>query len=303
MTKRYALPGWKVRLLAPAPDISQMLFVYDTLEADPTLIGAAFPNLEHAGFLLSWPKFRSDTLSVELAPPPQGWSVFGLTGTRPGRDVEIGNLQLGAIAWFLLFEWNPVRSAWDALLVGQDALRPQRTSLTPEFVLPTMFLARMAHFPLERGVQSVPAAWVHCFAQAQMRLLPLITGLFKEWRGGPSSAAKRYRSLSQSPLLPLQQEEEEALSQWQEVFGDAMLDQVHAAERLEPTIMRGLDATSTRLWADATLNFGYPHTQLIEALLPISQWQPSPPGPERLYPENISSLEVLQKVWNRWRTK
>ena len=43
--------------------------------------------------------------------------------------------------------------------------------------------------------------------------------------------------------------------------------------------------------------------KLIEALLPIAQWQPSPPGLERLYPENIASLGALRLAWTRWRAK
>lgn len=303
MTRRYSLPGWELHLLAAAPDMSQVLFAYDTLEADLTLVGAALPNLEHASVLPSMPTLRSDTRSVELPPPPHGWAVFGLQGSRPGRDVEIGNVQLGAVAWFLLFEWDPVRSAWDALLAGQDVLRPQKTSLMPEFILPAMFLTRMAHFPLVRGSKNVAPVWVACFAQAQSSLLPLITAFYKEWMTGTSESARRYRQLARSPLPALQPEQEEALSNWQEVFGDALLDQVRKAERLEPAIMRGLDATSTQLWTDARLAFGRQHTQLIEALLPIAQWQPSPPGPKRLYPETIASLRTLWQMWNRWRTE
>jgi hypothetical protein len=199
MTRRYSLPGWELHLLAAAPPISQILFAFDTLEADLTLIGAALPNIEYAGILPAMPTFRSDTRTIELPPPPNGWAAFGLLGTRRGTDVEIGNLQLGALAWFLLFEWNPSRSAWDALLEGQDALRPQKTSLTPEFILPAMFVTRMAHFPFERGIRNVATVWVACFAQAHTSLLPVISGCSRcghtarvvrqsaigSWRGQP----------------------------------------------------------------------------------------------------------------------
>lgn len=302
MTKRYPLPDWEAHRLAEAPGISQMLFVYDTQEVDQTLVGAAFPNLEKAELLSSRPTFRSDRLSIKWPSIPAGWSEFGLFGTRPGSDVEKGSLQMGAIAWFFFFEWNPVRSAWDALLAGQDALRPQKTSLTPEFILPAIFLTRMAHFPFDGGAHRVGRQWIPCFAHAQAHLLPLITGLFREWVHGSSQAAQRYRQLSRSKLSS-QPDQEEAISLWQRTFGNALLEQVRTTERVEPTLIRGLDTASTQLWTDGAFSFVPQHSQLIRALLPIAQWQPHPPAAETLHLGNTESLESLFQAWSRWRTQ
>jgi hypothetical protein len=301
MSNRYVLPEWKMRQLVTAPDISQVLYVYDTLVADPVLIGAAFTALERVRFLPFWPINHPDPLPFELAPPPEGWAACGLQGTSPGRDAESETPLARSPAWFLIIEWNPERSAWYALLDGQETLQRQTTSQVPEGILPTMFLARMADFRLERDIQNVAVAWVPCLAQAQARLLPLIAGLFHVWMQGSSSAAERYRSLSQSPLPSLQPEQVEALSQWEAMFGTLLLHQVRKAERPEQVIMRALDATSTELWVSGPTGRFFPlQKQLIDALLPIALWQPRPPGPKTPHPERIASLEALRRVWDNW---
>jgi hypothetical protein len=302
MTKQYPLPDWEAHCLAEAAGISQMLFVYDTQEVDRTLIGATFPDLEKAELLSSRPAFRSDRFSIKWPSIPAGWSEFGMFGPRPGSIVEEGSLQIGAIAWFFFFEWDPVRSAWNALLDGQDSLRPQKTSLTPEFILPSMFLTRMAHFPFDGGIHRVGKQWVACFTQAQTSLLPLITGLFREWMNGSSQAARRYRRLSRS-RLSLQPDQEAAILLWQRTFGSALLEHVRGTERLEPTLIRRLDTASAQLWTDGAFSFDPQRSQLIRALLPIAQWQPHPPASETLHLENTESLESLFQAWSRWRAQ
>lgn len=302
MANRDALPGWEECQLATVPGICRMLYIYDTLEVDPALIGAAFPALERARVLPSWPVLRLDTLPFELAPPPDGWAVCGLQGVRSGRDAESEHLWPGTSAWSLIVEWNSVQSAWHALLAGQETLHQQTTSLMPECILPAMFLARMADVRLERDIQSVAAAWVPCFAQAHTRLLPLMIGLFQVWAQGSSNTDKRDRRFLLSPQPSLQPEQAEALSQWEAMFGTLLLNQVRKAERPMPVIMRALDMTSTELWVGGhTGIFGDHHTQLIEALLPIALWQPRPPGPKNPHPDRIASLEALRRVWVRWR--
>ena len=149
--------GWNTIRLAEAAGISQITMSYNAAVVDPMRVGATLPNLEHAGFFSDRTRLPRQ-LDLGLLTP--GWREFGMIGNQRDRELDLGQYRAGVTAWVLAFEWHPSRCAWDALLEAQETIRPQRLSLTPDLLLPCMFLTRMAHFPLtveERG----PAAQDH----------------------------------------------------------------------------------------------------------------------------------------------
>jgi hypothetical protein len=289
---------WPAIRLAEASGISQVTLFYDPDYVEPTRSGAVFPNLERVGFVPDRRLLRA----MDLGQPEAGWQEFGLMGNRPGSDRVIGNVRVGMTAWVLLFEWNPQRSAWEALLEAQDTLRPERLSLGPDFLLPLMFLTRMAFFPIGPGRGNTAARWTPCMASAQEQLAPLITGFLVTWVHGSSQAAARYRqSIERLPKHGIDQRQ--ALSDWRQTFGMELLTALETAERLEPLIIRELEAASVRLWTEPTFPVPKGTMRFISGLLPIARWQPTPPGPREIPERASTSLETLLRWWKAWRLR
>lgn len=292
------LPGWQTWGLAEAPGISKLTMTIDTEVVSPDRLGAAFPNLEATGFLAG----RESLAYLDIGQLTPGWREFGMMSFRGGSELTIGRYGAGAMAWALFFEWDPVRNAWEALVEAQDTIRPQRTSLTPDFILPCMFLTRMASFPIAVGERGPAAQWVYCFARAQKRLSPLIIGLFVEWMRGSSQAAARYRRLTGKGNPTFLDEQQKALKRWRTIFGPDLIEAAHAAERIEPVVIRGLDEGSSRLWSEGTLDVPERLVDFASGLLPIARWRPVPPGPNTLAEGTLESLATLAQAWADWRT-
>ena len=143
---------------------------------------------------------------------------------------------------------------------------------------------------------------ITCAALAHTRLTPLLVGLFTHWLGGESQAARRYRAASGAGRPIHQADEKRALSQWRELVGTELLEQLCTAERPEPLIMRALETASVQLWTDRTSAVPEHVKGLVRGLLPIARWQPRPPGPQRLDLDALSSLEALFHQWTLWRS-
>jgi hypothetical protein len=297
---RQKLPGWQTWGFADAPGISKITMLVDTEIVEPNRIGAAFPNLEAAAFL----KSRESLAGLDFGQLTPGWHEFGMMSFRGGSEVTAGRYGAGAMAWALFFEWNPLRNndAWEALLEAQETIRPKRTSLMPDFIIPLMFLTRMAAFPVILGERGQAAQWTYCFARSQKRLSPLVIGLFVEWMRGSSQAAARYRGLTGGGHPTLLDEQKKALKRWQMIFGTDLIEAVRKAERVEPTIFRGLDAGSARLWSDSALEVPEQLVDFAAGLLPVARWQPSPPGPGTLAEGDLESLATLSQAWKNWRS-
>jgi len=283
--------------LAEAAGMSQFTLLYDEEIVEPMRIGAAFPNLKDISFLTG----REELPMLDFGRLPPGWREFGMLGQRPQSGLDFGRLQTGAMAWVLFFAWDPVRSAFDAFLQAQDTLRPRLMSLTPDFVLPCMYLTRMASFPLSFGERGPAVQWLSCFAQAQRRLFPLITGLYVEWIRGSSQAAARYRTSTGTGYPPFSEDQRQALTRWKNLFGTRLIDQARSTERIEPVLIRGLEAGSSELWTDRELEVPEKLLGFAAALLPIARWQPEPPGPEQLEEQAIDTLDTLLQAWEDWR--
>ena len=291
--------AWNTIRLAEAAGISQITMGYSSAMVDPMRVGAALPNLEHAGFFSDRARLPKPLDLGSLTP---GWREFGMIGHQRDRELDLERYRVGVTAWVLVFEWHPRRSAWDALLEAQETIRPQRLSLTPDLLLPCMFLARMAHFPLTVEERGPAAQWITCAALAHTRLTPLLVGLFTHWLGGQSQAARRYRAATGAGCPIHQADEKRALTQWTQLVGTELLEQLSTTERPEPVIMRALEAASIQLWTDQASTVPEQVKRLVRGLLPIARWQPHPPGPEHLDLDALSSLEALFHQWTSWRS-
>lgn len=285
------MPGWQAMQLADAPEISRFTLLYDTEVVEPMRIGAGLPNLRHIGFL---PDRAS--LPFHFGSKKPGWKEFGMLGSRPRSEVTQGGIQASTFAWVLLFEWNPLRSAWDAFIDAQDTLQPQLLSLTPDFLLPCIFLTRMAPLPFMLGETSRAAEWLPCFASAQSRLSPLLISFFVAWLRGNSKSATRYRAAT-GPAPDYTKEQRDAQMLWKETFGQEFLQRVLAAERVEPTILRGIEAASSQLWTDRSLSIPPRAMPLVSGLLPIYCWQEQPAIAKSLDAGALSSLNTLTQQW------
>ena len=299
MQHKQKLLGWKAMQLAEAAGISYFTMLYDEDIIEPMRFGAAFPNLKEISFLAG----RDEFPMLDFGRLPPGWRECGIMGTRPQSGTDFGRFQTGTMAWVLLFAWDPVRSAFDAFLEAQEALRPRLMSLTPDFILPGMYLTRMAPIPSSFAERGPAAQWLSCFAQAQRRLFPLMSGLYTEWVRGSSQAAARYRTATGLGYPPFAENQQQALARWKNLFGTHLIDQCRSAERIEPVIIRGLEEGSGQLWNDRALHVPQKLQGFAAALLPIARWRPEPPGPEHLEVQALDTLDALTQAWEDWRSE
>ena len=122
-----------------------------------------------------------------------------------------------------------------------------------------------------------------------------------EWVCGSSQAAARYRTATGLGYPSFAEDQQQALSRWQEIFGPHLIYQCRSAERIEPVIIRGLEAGSVRLWTDRALHVPQKLQGFAAALLPIARWRASPPGPEHLEVQALDTLDTLAQSWEDWR--
>jgi hypothetical protein len=70
-----------------------------------------------------------------------------------------------------------------------------------------------------------------------------------------------------------------------------------------PTIIRGLEEASTRLWTDHSLTIPGQLLHFVSALLPFAQWRPDPVVSNIPISDNHGSLNTLLKAWKAWKTE
>lgn len=292
---RQQFPGWQGIRIAELPEVSQFTLLYDSRLIDPYHVATTL-NLASAGFFMD----RSVLSGFRFDPLPPGWTEFGMAGGPSGREAQLGGYRAGASAWVLLFSWNSRGSAWDAFLETQDALKPTRLSIMTSLLLPCLLLVRMADLSGKQGNTIEAAHWVRCIAQAERRLSQLITGFYVEWMTGASEAAVRYTTETHTyPALTTEQWL--ALGRWERIFGGDLLDVLQTTERVEPTIIRGLEAAGSRLWTDRSLAVPGQFHFFASALLPFARWRLDPVGPPLPPPDNHGSLNALLNAWQTWK--
>jgi hypothetical protein len=210
-------------------------------------------------------------------------------------------LQYGMPRWLLALQWQPTRSAWDALLAAQDQHMPARLSLIPWLIVPLMFCARMQAFPLGRVVGGNTAArWLPQCAVAQRKLQSTLIGLYTLWIHGPTERARLYRSNAPAPLAGLTAAQERVIAELGQFVGAAPLDLIRTAHHPEPGIIRLLDQASTQLWDREQVD-RMPSGDLLAGLLPIAGWQAEPPTPlHGIIPRSNSEL---LRWWRDWLKK
>jgi len=229
----------------------------------------------HAGFTHDafWERLPPGTLQG-LAPLSTEWRRFGVVVGVP--DTEVGaldprtllRLETTSVQVCIVQEWNPARaaSAWDALLLAQDALRPQLLAVPPGFLVSLMALAKLAAHQVWLG-GTTPARWIPNIALAQRVLSPVLNELMQAWLAGPTSAAARYST--QMRIRPQQPRPTFALVRPAEWAG------LPRAERPEPFLMRLFHQKSLALWRDDALWAEAQTTWSEEeqsALLGLARW-------------------------------
>ena len=280
--------NWRCLELADLPALSRFYLLFQPRLVNPFQEG--LPTLDRIVFL-----DERLTGLPNLPPCPTGWRRCGMLAGTWRLEAHDLSLALMDTAWAFVFEWEPSVSGWEALLETQEQLRPQKLALGPQFLLPALFLARMAHFPL--GEDNIAKGWTPVLAEMQTELLPVQHGLYVLWMGGPTLAAARYRRLTGCTRAP-SQHEQTLLTRFERVVGDGMLEAARKAERLEPVLIRTLDETSARLWEQPQRLRA---DRLLRSLLAPACWRPEGAWPEELERLIPQSTLALVPLWRRWQ--
>lgn len=258
-------------------------------------------------------------LSRFLPTPEEGYQQFGLLGFPPQtplQDEELMTLKtLLSARWVFALEWSKNQPAWEALLSSEDHLNPLVISLSPAYVLPALFVARMADLPRETIFDTVKA-WTWLLDEVSDPLHDLIAALYLRWLDGPSQAAQALRAKSAEDEEEETLDEEtraiyqDALHAFEHIFGTARLEALQHAERLVPAVLRLLDDVSGSLWDTAMSMSEEQRSALwgnlsLRALLPIALWRPEAlhsldiDDNESLSLENIAHMP-LAELYEAW---
>jgi hypothetical protein len=247
--------------------------VFDVQGGNPEHYLNAGLDWLHASFTSSafWEHLPPGTIAG-LSPLPQGWQRFGIAITTANDELDPQTLfaiSAAPLKVCVYQEWNPVQapSAWQAMLIAQDAIRPQMLSVPPGFLVSLMALAKLAAHQTGMGSNSM-ARWRENIAVAQRVLSPVITTMMQAWLAGPSKAAARYRAqagIRRSHEVPPKLT----------FFGPSEWGGLRKAERPEPFLMRLFHEKSTALWRDAELwaqaRVHWSDDELA-AMLGVSRW-------------------------------
>ncbi len=199
-----------------------------------------------------WERLPPGTLQG-LAPLSAGWRRFGVVIGTPEEEGGAPNprtllrLETTPVQVCIVQEWNPARaaSAWEALLIAQDALRPQLLAVPPGFLVSLMAIAKLAAHQVWLG-STAASRWIPNIALAQQVLSPVLNELMQAWLAGPTRAAARYRA-QMGIRTPRGLRPKVAL------FRPAEWVNLARSERPEPFLMRLLHQKSLALWRDDAL--------------------------------------------------
>jgi hypothetical protein len=288
-------PEWGVRVICDLPGISQVELVFDAA-ADPPF--SQFHGMHEVLFL---PPDQARTYP-RLPPLPARMQRFGIVGS----SATVRRASRGAGTprpWTLAFTWPARQPAWATFMATQDQLQPQRLALLPPMLIPLTYLTRMADL-LAEPVDTTLVRWLPHANGSQRRLEALISGMVTAWMGGPSQAAARYRTLVPSAATRIMPPAEQwALQMLARVFGPEHQQQVVAAERPEPAILRLLHALSDQLWTQAGSPLPELPPTLLQGLLPLALWaSPDDPAAPPI-PHTAAGLLRLWQAGTRPRTR
>jgi hypothetical protein len=280
-------PEWTVRVISDLASLSQVELVFDAAFDPPfyTFHGmhdVMFVPPDHAA---TYPRLPA------LPPRMQRFGIVGSsTATRSASDDPDSPRP-----WTLAFTWPVGKSAWATFMTTQDRLQPQRFALLPPMLIPLTYLTHMADLRMA-PFETTMVCWLPHANGSQRRLDALISALFSVWMRGPSQAAARYRSLvpgAGTSRMPVR--EQRALQTLARVFGPEHQQQVVAAERPEPTIMRLLHTLSDQLWTVAGMPLPDLTTTLLQGLLPFSIWgRPDDPAAPPIPPTAAGLVRLWQ---------
>jgi hypothetical protein len=85
--------------------------------------------------------------------------------------------------------------------------------------------------------------------------------------------------------------------------GSYRIIELQTTERVEPSIIRGLEAAGSRLWADRSLAVPGQFHFFASPLLPIARWRLDPPGPHFPLPETATPLDAFLETRKAWRDR
>lgn len=312
------LGGYSLAVLAEVPHISSFYFCFDERTVDLFRPGKVLP-------WLPWAEALSSSLEEVVFPPIQpGWRRCGLACFYTESSGRIDKSRTLPFGWALAFQWSTSRSAWQALLETQEALQPQQFSLSPDFIVPALFLAHLGMAPLGTNAAEWVARWGPFLADAQTDLDTLIQAWYLEWIRGPSEAARRYRQLNNVALQrhPLV---DPLILTFDSLFGGEFTESIRTAERLEPVLLRGLAMVSTYLFDSPTRSVGPegasaffkqpdwippprkrrpvvlpPAERLLRGLLSLASWQLTS-LPQEIEDKRPRESERLLQAWIAWR--
>ena len=313
-----SLGGYSLAVLAEVPHNSSFYFCFDERTVDLFRPGEVFPWL-----------FRAEALSSSLEeivfPPIQpGWRRCGVACFYTGSSGRIDLSRTLPFGWALAFQWHTSRSAWQALLEAQEALQPQQFSLSPDLIVPALFLAHLGMAPLGTNAADWVAHWGPFLADSQSDLVTLIQAWYLEWIHGPSEAARRYRQLNN--IAPQRHPfADPIILMFDSLFGEKFTASLRTAERLEPVLLRGLARVSTQLFDSPTRSAGAeepsiffkypdwippprkrrpvvlpPAEQLLRGLLSLASWQLTS-LPQEIEDKHPRESEGLLQAWIAWR--
>jgi len=215
---------------------------------------------------------------------------------------------LFAARWDFTFEWARGRSAWDALLFTLDHLSFSLPLFVfrPAYVLPTLFVVRMADRP-RTDIVDIVAAWGPVLDETCTLLAPVVYAVYESWIEGPTQAAAFYRQCHEIASAGSAPSSGRLYDPFVQLFGKETVQNFHCAERPDPAVFRLLAQVGFHLW-DATVDMSEQQFELmqehafLQALLPLALWGLDAPAcleDARALPHSLGELYTYWKHWRR----
>ncbi len=313
-----APPRWIEVKMAVVPGSSQCVLVYDARVLDAV-------NQGPVGLATSVCIRGTPTSWTSLLDPPTAEHVHvGMMAVREtgGNAEEIGRPFIATkeglvpasggllveASWVYALEWRRGQKAWDTLLTSLDSLSTPNFVLPAEYLLLTIFVARLAHLPTR--LENVN--WGHLLQEAQEVLLPMFYALRWEWLGGPSSRAALYRECHELAIGDVRRHLDDArhqrfIASIERVVGAGRVDSLRCAMCYEAAVLRVVDETCQVLWTSPHQLFDAKQRKesmryfpAISALLPLALWHPDGPAIDEGV---IGTTPSLMDIYRIWRTR